>query len=335
MRILTVHGAKGLEAPIVFLIDAHRTPKGEAYRTLVDWAPDDERPRHFSLLTRAGEEGTSRAPLIADEASRAEREELNVLYVAMTRAKQALVVSGSEGARRTQAATWYRRIETAMGATADAGGVFGDVLDAPARTTAPTLQSDPRDAPLRESDAWAAPQPVGTRGNADATPDTERGERIHWLLEQLAPPVAVDDTDWLRARLGVSEVTFAPLLAAAREILSTPALRRFFDPDSHVRARNELAFIGAAGELRRIDRVVEFEREVWVLDYKTGMPPAAETLDAAVVLHRPQMEEYARALRSLLPGRPVRAMLIFAGGLHAEVPLTPEPTSGDVPPGGA
>ncbi len=335
VRILTVHGAKGLEAPVVFLIDAHRTPKGEAYRSLVDWAPDDERPRHFSLLTRAGEEGTSRAPLIADEASRAEREELNVLYVAMTRAKQVLVVSGSEGARRTKAVTWYRRIETAMGATEDAGAVFGDDLAAAPRTIAADPPSDRHGVPSLASHAWAAPQAVGTRGNADATPDTERGERIHWLLEQLAPPAEVDDTDWLRARLGVSEVTFVPLLDAAREILSTPALRRFFDPGQYVRARNELACIGGAGELRRMDRVVEFETEVWVLDYKTGTPPAAEALDAAAVLHRPQMDEYARALRSLLPGRPVRAMLIFAGGLHVEVLLTSDSGGGDVPPGGA
>jgi ATP-dependent helicase/nuclease subunit A len=335
VRILTVHGAKGLEAPIVFLIDAHRTPKSEAYRTLVDWAPDDERPRHFSLLTRAGEEGTSRAPLIADEAGRAEREELNVLYVAMTRAKQALVVSGSEGAKRTQGATWYRRIEAALGPAADAGAVAGDDLEASVvvPTPAPATGEQPLASPVPAT--WATPQPVGTRGNADATPDTERGERIHWLLEQLAPPAGIRDMDWLRSRLGVSEAVFAPLLAAAREILATPALQRFFDRGSHVRARNELAFIGAAGELRRMDRVVEFENEVWVLDYKTGAPPLDGDLAVAVAAHQPQMDEYARALRSLMPGRPVRAMLVFAGGLHAEVPLTSTSTGGDPAAGGA
>ncbi len=335
VRILTVHGAKGLEAPIVFLIDAHRTPRSEAYRSLVDWAPDDERPRHFSLLTRSGEEGVSRATLIADEAVRAEREELNVLYVAMTRAKQALVVSGSEGARRSQAVTWYRRIEAALGATADAGAVSGDALDASAAALANRRAAEVHGAPPSAPAAWAAPQPVGTSGNADATPDTERGERIHWLLEQLAPPAAIGDPDWLRSRLGVSETVFAPLLAAAREILATPALRRFFDPANHVRARNELAFIGAAGELRRMDRVVEFADEVWVLDYKTGAPPRADELPVAVAAHRPQMDEYARALRSLIPDRPVRAMLVFAGGLHEEVPLTPASAAGDVGTGGA
>jgi ATP-dependent helicase/nuclease subunit A len=335
VRILTVHGAKGLEAPIVFLIDAHRTPRSEAYRSLVDWAPDDERPRHFSLLTRSGEEGVSRAALIADEASRAEREELNVLYVAMTRAKQALVVSGSEGAKRTQAVTWYRRIEAALGASPDAGAVAGDILDASTGATRTACPSEAQAPPSAAAVAWAMPRPVGTRGNADATPDTERGERIHWLLEQLAPPAAIGDTDWLRSRLGVSEAVFASLLAAAREILATPALRRFFDPASHVRARNELAFIGAAGELRRMDRVVEFADEVWVLDYKTGVPPLEDELPVAVAAHQPQMDDYARALRSLMPGLPVRALLVFAGGLHAEVPLTPASTGGHGGAGGA
>jgi len=322
VRILTVHGAKGLEAPVVFLIDAHRTPRNEAYRSLVEWAPEDDTPRHFSLLTRAGEEGVSRRPLIADEALRAEREELNVLYVAMTRAKQALVVSGSEGGRALRGTTWYRRLEAALEAVPDAGAVRGDDLagDSAAGAARDTSATHAVIVPTI-AEAWRMPRSVGTRGNADATPDTERGERIHWLLEQLAPPASSDDPEWLRARLGMSEAAFEPLLAAAREILDTPGLRRFFDPARHVRARNELAFVGASGELRRMDRVVEFSDEVWVLDYKTGAPPGSEGLPAAVAGHAAQMDDYVRALRLLLPGRPVRALLVFAGGLHVEVPV--------------
>jgi ATP-dependent helicase/nuclease subunit A len=160
---------------------------------------------------------------------------------------------------------------------------------------------------------------VGSRGNADATPDTDRGERIHWLLEQLAPPAAVADEDWLRARLGITEDSFRPLIEVAREILGRPALRRFFDPAAYVRARNELAFVDRTGELRRMDRVVEFADEAWVLDYKTGTPPDPVQLDEAAIFHGPQLNEYAAALRELLPGVRVRALVIFAAGLHAEI----------------
>ncbi len=320
VRLLTVHGSKGLESMIVFVIDAHRGEREESWEPLIGWPPEDERPGHFSLRTVKAADGVSRRTLIDDEKVRAAREELNVLYVAMTRAKQVLIVSGSEGSKSISAITWYRRIETALDAAVDAGAATGDDLAAiphagdatPARATAP---GEPPEVP----DAWRRPNPVGSRGNADATPDTDRGERIHWLLEQLAPPAAVADEDWLRARLGITEDSFRPLIEVAREILGRPALRRFFDPAAYVRARNELAFVDRTGELRRMDRVVEFADEAWVLDYKTGTPPDPVQLDEAAIFHGPQLNEYAAALRELLPGVRVRALVIFAAGLHAEI----------------
>jgi ATP-dependent helicase/nuclease subunit A len=322
VRLLTVHGSKGLESPIVFVIDAHRGEREESWEPLIGWPPEDERPGHFSLRTVKAADGVSRRALIDDEKRRAAREELNVLYVAMTRAKQALIVSGSEGAKTISAITWYRRIEMALGAAADAGAATGDDLAAIAHAgdDAPAPAHAAIEAP-EVPDAWRQPQPVGSRGNADATPDTDRGERIHWLLEQLAPPAAVADEDWLRARLAIPEDTFRPLLDVAREILARPALRRFFDPAAYVRARNELAFVDRTGELRRMDRVVEFADEAWVLDYKTGAPPDPAQVDAAAAFHAPQLNEYAAALRALLPGVRVRALVIFAAGLHAEIPV--------------
>ena len=70
-----------------------------------------------------------------------------------------------------------------------------------------------------------------------------------------------------------------------------------------------------------MDRVVEFTDEAWVLDYKTGTPPGPAQLDAAATFHGPQLNEYAAALRELLPGVRVRALVIFAAGLHAEIAL--------------
>ena len=68
----------------------------------------------------------------------------------------------------------------------------------------------------------------------------------------------------------------------------------------------------AQGELKRIDRLVEFDDEVWVLDYKLG--------DAeGVARYRAQMEEYRAAIRSVYPGRAVRCALVFAGAMLSEV----------------
>ncbi len=59
----------------------------------------------------------------------------------------------------------------------------------------------------------------------------------------------------------------------AQHLLALPQLQRFFDPQHYRNACNEMPYVNAYGELKRIDRLVEFDDEVWVLDYKTGDKP--------------------------------------------------------------
>jgi ATP-dependent helicase/nuclease subunit A len=308
VRILTVHGAKGLEAPIVWLLDAHSASRqDDAHRVLVDWPPDAARPRHFSLLTTKDACGRARDALLADATALGEREEANVLYVAMTRAKQALVVSGAENRKAT--GSWYLRIGNALG-FGDAGGVLGDdlavAIPAPAPGACASISSrqllpDPVPGLVR-------PLPTGARRSTFATAATRRGERIHLLLQHLSSPDPVTDTAWLREILGVDDADFESLWSAAQGILAAAHLRRFFDPAQYLSAQNEVAYVDAAGELRRIDRVVELAEEIWVLDYKTGDAPQAAGR------YRAQLEAYRQAMAGLAAGKPVRAAVILAGG---------------------
>ncbi|MEN6586662.1 MAG: UvrD-helicase domain-containing protein, partial [Sulfuricella sp.] len=113
LRILTVHGAKGLEAPIVWLLDANAAARNESgYRILVDWPPEDPAPRHFSLVSRKAELARAREHYVEAEAVHARRENLNLLYVAMTRAKQSLIVSGSTSGKGGD--SWYQKLEAGL-----------------------------------------------------------------------------------------------------------------------------------------------------------------------------------------------------------------------------
>jgi ATP-dependent helicase/nuclease subunit A len=98
----------------------------------------------------------------------------------------------------------------------------------------------------------------------------------------------------------------------AEKILSAPALQKFFDASQFVAAHNELE-IGIAGTepiTRRLDRVVEFATEVWVLDYKTG-------LDVVSQSNRAQVAQYCEALASVYRGKVIRGALIDAeANLH-------------------
>jgi ATP-dependent helicase/nuclease subunit A len=101
------------------------------------------------------------------------------------------------------------------------------------------------------------------------------------------------------------------LSGQAARLIGRKELRRFFDAAHYVTAANEVAYIDASGALRRIDRLVEFDDEVWVLDYKTGDAAADQALQES---YRKQLAEYRDAVRALFPQKQVRAMLLFADG---------------------
>ena len=113
VRIMTVHGAKGLQAPLVILPDTTRLPPAE--KSPLFWTPDPLGGGEVPLWSPRKE---MRAVLfsqavLAEKALR--QEEYNrLLYVALTRAEDWLVVCGWQGKRAASEASWYRLIERGM-----------------------------------------------------------------------------------------------------------------------------------------------------------------------------------------------------------------------------
>jgi len=326
VRIYTVHGAKGLEAPVVWLLDAAAgQERSESYEVMVDWPPEEERPTHFSVCTRKGERGSAQRALAESEEALSRREELNLLYVAMTRAQQALIVSGCDGAGRD--GSWYEKVRAAARAAAGLapgdddpgmGVYFGADLAAPAALRAEAAEDiavqPPADPRLTQ------PLPAGTRHAAPSTYGQRYGTHFHAVMEFVTNKPYADaarlEPAAARKALGIAEREFTGIWTSAQSLLAHPDLVRFFDPDRYVRAANEISYINAAGEVRRIDRLIELDDEVWVLDYKTGAVPG----DAGrLAQYEAQMHEYCAAMSGIVPGKRVRAMLLFANGAHREV----------------
>ena len=173
VRIYTVHGAKGLEAPIVWLLGAAAgQDAGRGYETQVDWPPEAEAPRSLTMWPRKDGQSAAQRRIAEEEAQLAERENLNLLYVAMTRAQQVLIVSGSEG--RGQEGSWYDKVRAAVlaasGATEADGTVsFGDDLAEQKSTASKKAREEREERAARRSAPQRAAADRGARRSAHGT----------------------------------------------------------------------------------------------------------------------------------------------------------------------
>ena len=312
VRIYTVHESKGLEAPIVWLLDANAENKNrEGNDVLISWPTHEERPLHFSLYTDQASHGQKRAPLFGQEAAQQAREEMNLLYVAMTRAQQALIVSGnSKGANKEEkknTLSWFDRIKMASGHPDTEGGINPLCHSPQGNDESPDFHSRGKvDTEINLPDII----PTG-KLTADITTQQQRGIWLHAILQQLteAPD---SDMHKLRQSLAIPSTEMPALWQQAQRLLSSTELARFFDPLQYQTACNEMPYINANGELKRIDRLVEFGNEVWVLDYKLSESNASAQ-------YRAQMKEYGIAMQSVYTGKKVRCALVFADGALTEI----------------
>jgi ATP-dependent helicase/nuclease subunit A len=294
LRLLTIHGSKGLEAPIVWLLGGSDHTRGDSYAVLAPWPPEAPRPVHFSLFGRLEDQGTARESWFQEEAALAQRESDNLLYVALTRPAQGLIVSGDADKN-----AWLARVDAAwhgLSLPADlppAAAEASDIAAAPAPITAPAVGKRVAASPANRAAAI--------------------GELFHACLEAHAPPGAHRDLPTLAAQLGV-EAELASTEAAARRLLAQPHLARFFEPAQYRRAHNERVLLDGSGGLQRLDRVVEFDGAVWLIDYKTGDDSRALSETQLLEHHRAQLTGYRALLAELHPGKPVHCALLLADG---------------------
>jgi ATP-dependent helicase/nuclease subunit A len=331
VRVLTVHGAKGLEAPIVFVADTTTTPQ---IKDCLLWRDGDGLP-----LWKGGKALRDRQTQAAfDEAWRRQLEEQRrLLYVALTRARDRLIVAGWAKRGNSSEPTWQelveagmeragaQRVEISIGevrgqgwrlasgqpAAAPQPDLFAAVreplpdLPAFARTAAPAGTGPV--APLRPSALGDAAKPGG---GPDAERRFRRGLLIHRLLQTLAdrPPAA---------RAAALERTLAGVAAEEREgiaaevgtVLGEPALAPLFAPGSlaEVTLAGEVAGVPVAGQ---VDRLVVGPDRVLVVDYKTDREPPRRSAEVPLAYRR-QMAAYRALLRQIYPDREVACALLW------------------------
>ena len=352
VRVMTVHGAKGLQAPIVILPDTVATPRAQDIPPLL-WTRED--PSGGLMLwspNRASDDAV--AATAREDARRRQIEEYRrLLYVALTRAEDRLVVCGWETRNATPDECWYRLVEQAMlaeGEELDCGFIAPDAkgrLRTNPQSATVTVAEKPHRPPLQpiSPEAWAtvppAPEPTPSRPLAPSRPSGEepsvrsplgeeamaeaarfkRGTLIHRLLQILPELPGGRRAEAARRFLerpvhGLRPADAEAYAAEALAVLDDPAFGAIFGPGSVA----EVPVVGRIGEgmdaiviSGQIDRLLVTEAEVLVIDYKTNRPPPVLVADVSPVYLR-QMACYQAALAAVYPGRPVRCALLWTDG---------------------
>ncbi len=336
LRLLTVHGAKGLQAPVVILADACLDPDAGTRSDSLEWnSLPILAPRKSERLGPIGE--------VLEEAKAAEREEhWRLLYVALTRAEEKLVVTGSLGPRArgmAQPESWFTAVEnalTALGAEWEDDPLWG------ARRRWQGLETLPPRAPEKitavESIATIEPEWLRQPAPEEARPPrplapsapveddvpyppptpamkaaSDRGRWLHALFERLpdVPPGERHERAdrWLEQH-GANDASLRhDVIARALRVIEDSAFASLFAPGALAEAP-VAAVVGDIVVSGTVDRLCVGPDLVQVVDFKTGRI-APLGIDEVPAAHVRQMAAYAAALQVIFPDRRIEAALLY------------------------
>jgi ATP-dependent helicase/nuclease subunit A len=344
VRVMTVHGAKGLQAPIVFLPD---TMDMQVKPPTLFWPDDGPGP-----IWSSGQkmDDPVAAALRARAIQAAEREYRRLLYVALTRPADRLYVCGWQTQKNGKPGCWYDLIAQGIATIGTEAEFdfselgFEDWRGAGWRvetrqTTEPKPGKFVRAAlslslPLPGWASESAPiEPVPTRPLTPSQPSEEppvrsplaslddsrfkRGTLIHRLLQTLPDLAGERREDAARRFLsspvhGLTDGEIEATLAETMAVIDHPEFSALFQPGS----RAEVPLIGQLGSLAiagQIDRLAVTADQALIIDYKTNRPPPLKVADVAPAYLR-QMAAYRGLIRQIYPAHQVRALLLWTDG---------------------
>jgi ATP-dependent helicase/nuclease subunit A len=335
VRVLTVHASKGLEAPIVFLPDACGAPDARHEPKLMPLTqPKPAGPPLYAWAKPSSGDADAVAAARTQAREAAAGEHRRLLYVAMTRAAQRLIVAGHETSKPRPPDCWYNLVHAGLAdslveAPAPFGGRamilrYGEGLRAEDGAETPQIR------PPKASPDWLfgkapsetvavplSPSRVGGAGEGDRQRVLE-GRLAHALIEILPDVAPQRRASAATAYLdllggGLAESARAALAAKVLTAIGAPELEPLFGPGS----RGEVPLIGLLARRGRpnlpyggrLDRLVATPDGVSIVDFKLGAKP-----DRPAAAHVAQLAVYRAALQPLYPGLPIRAALVYLDG---------------------
>jgi ATP-dependent helicase/nuclease subunit A len=318
IRVMTVHGSKGLEAPIVILPDTGQRNiqvKSEVIKMggIPVWK------------AREGEAPQTMRDALDDMKDAQRNEQLRLLYVALSRAEKWLIIAAAGDLGKSEP-SWYHTVQGAMehaNAVAASMPAVGPILrvehgdwDAPTLEqkqpvvlNSPMLEpfytqktTNPIDPPktLSPSDLGGAKALAGELGMDEDTA-LSYGSLVHWHLEHPAKTAQQD--------FGLSDTLRDEAKIEAQAVLNAPNLVHIFASDTLA----EVPITAPLGTQRihgTIDRLLVTDTKVIAIDFKTNRVIPSSTADCPIGLLR-QMGAYASALRAIYPTHDIETGILW------------------------
>ncbi len=330
VRIMTVHGAKGLEAPVVILADTVTLPdlRNERFFTL-HGAGNQLLP--VLAISAPARESARYAEAKAEKLAALTAEYYRLLYVALTRARDELHIFGTADKKgEVKAGSWYQAVETAM-QSLDAEAHDG-MLQLQDQRPLVNISAIAEKADTSALPAWlhtappaeTAAQTVLSPSRLDVmeqaaaerltAPDArQRGVRIHRILEllrraedmrhlqQLARAIA---PDWDEETVLQVVAQVAALHVREKWLWDYPRRAEVSISGTVTHAGISVAVSG------QVDLIVETPEEIVLIDYKTAMhmPESAAEVPRKTLL---QLKLYRDLLRELYPAKRIRPAIIW------------------------
>ncbi len=320
VRLLTIHGAKGLEADQVLVLDCDAPSGGRASPgVLMDWPVDDPAPGKFAFVQNDQKPpACCTAEFVVEQAAR-QREEMNALYVAMTRARHELVLSALQGARAGGASWWTQLTGLARSAVVSMPATLQEAA-APAiefvrLQTLPDFRVLAFVPAASSTGLWP---PISAHPTARQDSEAAKlGSAMHRLLE-LWPMGGTRPQSGMLDRIAKEFDLDAHMLNQAADMarrIVTGAGAWAWDSSKIDWWQNEVEMVEGM-ILLRIDRLVRLRGDGpwWVLDYKStsGSLTRPELIE--------QLSRYRDAVQKVNPGQEVRAALLGADGSVEALP---------------
>jgi ATP-dependent helicase/nuclease subunit A len=322
VRILTIHAAKGLEARFVILMNANSSRGNQDHvGVLMNWQPDQPAPSHMSPFFSGKPRDLARQHLREQEEAIAQIENWNLLYVALTRAKESVYISGAaaKANQEMNELSWYGRLSRAGIPELEMDDSF---FEAPNQIQEPK----PTDQSFKDFVVSWHGQARPTLFAEDLVLSQDQqlidlGVAFHLVMEHVTRLSLNDVSQLPTAEALVSWLNLPRQIAlearaCALTTLQSPAAQHFFFDPNILQRWAELDIADFDGRLLRIDALVEYSDHLAILDYKLSIPaPDTELFEK----YQKQLSFYKAAVGALRADKPIKTFLISAEGTVLEL----------------